>query len=158
MKLKITVFALLLLPCVISGMEQSVTYNAKSLVGAIHKQDIPTIQQILQANPNTVNPDTSMPIAPLREAALTGNTEIITLLLDAGSLVDPADSYDITPLMMAALNGKTDAVKLLIKRGANVNAKDKSNQSVLNYVQFGGATNAAQNAGLTQLLKEAGAQ
>lgn len=139
-------------------MQSPVQANAKSLVSAIHNNDIAQVKQILQANPHSVNPDTSMPIAPLREAALSGNTQIITLLLDAGSPVDPADSYDLTPLMMASLNGQVDAVKLLIARGANVKAKDKSNQSVLNYVQFGGTTNAAQKAELTQILQDAGAQ
>lgn len=158
MKLKIAIF-LLILPVITYGMQpQPVQPTAKSLVAAIHKSDIPQIRQILLANPLSVNADATMPVAPLREAALGGNLEIINALLDAGSPADPADSYDITPLMMAALNGHIDAVKLLISRGANVNAKDKSNQSVLNYVQFGGATNAAQKAELTRILIEAGAR
>lgn len=157
MKYKIAIL-LLLLPAITYNMQQPVQANAKSLIGAIHKNDIPAIKQILQINPNAVNPDASMPIAPLREAALGPNADIINLLLDAGSPVDPADSYDITPLMMAALNGQIETVKLLIKRGANVNAKDKSNQSVLMYVQFGGATNATQKAELTRILQEAGAK
>lgn len=157
MKFKIAII-LLLIPAVTYNMQQPGQTNAKSLVGAIHTNNTAQVKQILEANPNAVNPDTSMPIAPLREAALGGNTDIITLLLDAGSPVDPADSYDITPLMMASLNGQIDAAKLLISRGANVNAKDKSNQSVLHYVQFGGATNAAQKAELTRILHEAGAK
>lgn len=157
MKFKIAI-SFLLIPSIAYNMQQPALNNAKSLVTAIHNQDAAKIKQILQSNPNAIKPDASMPLAPLREAALGGNLQIINMLLDAGSPVDPADSYDITPLMMAALQGKIDAVKLLIAHGANVNAKDKSGQSVLSYVQFGGATNPAQKAELTRILKEAGAQ
>ena len=112
-------------------MQQPAQNNSKALFAAIHQSDASRVRQLLNTNPSLVNTDPSIGIAPLREAAVSGNTEIIQSLLDAGSPVDPEDSYDLTPLMMAAFGGHLDAIKLLISHGANVNAKDKSNQSVL---------------------------
>lgn len=157
MKYKIAIFLLFLTTSPVLSMQQPALNNSKALFAAIHQSDASRVKQLLNANPSLVNTDPSIGIAPLREAAVSGNTEIIQSLLDASSPVDPEDSYDLTPLMMAALGGHLDAIKLLISRGANVNAKDKSNQSVLDYVQFGGGTNAAQKAETTRILKEAGA-
>lgn len=134
---------------------------ADALLKAVHGGNAQEVAELIKKSPNPkelVNLMPSAGMAILREAALSNNVAIVNSLLDAGAEVDAKDSYNLTPLMMAALNGNKDAMITLIRRGANVNAKDAGGQSVLNYVQFGGATNAQQKAELTKILTDAGAR
>jgi len=90
-------------------------------------------------------------VPALHNAAATGDTALITSLLNSGE-------YDvnmlggtpgITPLMYAVANDQPNAVRLLLERGADINKRDKDHNNVLFY--------AAHNTGLTRLLIEKGA-
>jgi ankyrin repeat protein len=59
--------------------------------------------------------------SPLQEAAaLSGNTEVIVLLLDAGADVNEATSAGATPVSIAAGAGNLAALDLLLARGGDV--------------------------------------
>jgi hypothetical protein len=55
----------------------------------------------------------------LLEAAETGNTEIVALLLDAGADVNTQNVVGWTALMKAAFHGHTEVVRLLLHHRAN---------------------------------------
>lgn len=53
-------------------------------------------------------------------AAATGNTQIIEMLIEEGAEVDALDENYETASMHAARAGRVDAMKLLSRRGANI--------------------------------------
>ncbi len=57
---------------------------------------------------------------PLHSAALTGDTNTLTRLLNEGADVNAKDNYGRTPLSLAAYRGKTDVAELLISKGADI--------------------------------------
>ena len=72
----------------------------------------------------------------LHVAAKTGNTTILSQLLDIGVPVDIRTSeannvFGLTSLHVAAKCGQLDAVDLLVKKGACVNAREADGQSPL---------------------------
>uniref|UniRef100_A0A8C7DYT9 Caskin-2-like n=1 Tax=Oncorhynchus kisutch TaxID=8019 RepID=A0A8C7DYT9_ONCKI len=64
-------------------------------------------------------PDTVF--SALHHAALTGTTELLSLLLEAQATVDIKDINGMRPLHYAAWQGKADSVLLLLRAGASVN-------------------------------------
>jgi ankyrin repeat protein len=69
--------------------------------------------------------------ALLRSASLSGDANMIRLLLDHGANVNAVDPLGRTALMHAVVSDvlPLDAVKLLIERGADINAKSQHAQS-----------------------------
>lgn len=68
---------------------------------------------------------------PLHEAAFSGNTEVVSLLLAYKADPNARDNQGETPLHCAARYGYMEVVKLLLAHGADVNAKDKSKRTPL---------------------------
>lgn len=60
---------------------------------------------------------------PIHEAALTGDVELMEMLIDNGADVDARDVHGYTPLLLAIQEGNTDIAKTLIANGADVNAR-----------------------------------
>lgn len=68
-----------------------------------------------------VNYQDSDGFSALHHAALSGNSELISLLLEAQATVDIKDSNGMRPLHYAAWQGKPEPVRLLLRGGASVN-------------------------------------
>ena len=93
----------------------------------------------------------------LHLAALGGNLQIVTLLIEAGANID-AIGYSYTPLMIAAEAGDVEMVRLLIKSGANVNISNYYENDELfkpNTALMAASSNG--HSEVAQLLIEAGA-
>uniref|UniRef100_A0A672H0C9 Caskin-2-like n=1 Tax=Salarias fasciatus TaxID=181472 RepID=A0A672H0C9_SALFA len=74
----------------------------------------------------------------LHHAALTGTTELLSLLLDAQAQVDVKDVNGMRPLHYAAWQGKADSVLLLLRAGASVNSPSHDGQIPLHLsAQYG---------------------
>jgi cytohesin len=81
------------------------------------------------ANPNLRNKTGS---TPLHDAALSGNKEVIEMLLARGADVSAQDSESkSTPLHYAASFGRLEAVRTLVEHGADVSAKDSKGRTAL---------------------------
>ncbi|XP_076855882.1 caskin-2 isoform X2 [Brachyhypopomus gauderio] len=74
----------------------------------------------------------------LHHAALTGTTELLSLLLEAQAMVDIKDSNGMRPLHYAAWRGKADCVLMLLRAGASVNGASQDGQTPLHLAaQYG---------------------
>nr|XP_055041041.1 caskin-2-like isoform X6 [Misgurnus anguillicaudatus] len=74
----------------------------------------------------------------LHHAALTGTTELLSLLLEAQVVVDIKDSNGMRPLHYAAWQGKADSVLMLLRAGAAVNGTSHDGQIPLHLAaQYG---------------------
>ena len=76
----------------------------------------------------------------LFNAARSGDTETIRLLLKKGADINAKDNGGNTALMLAALEGRTDVVKLLLDKGADVNAKNNGDFTALGSARVLGYT------------------
>ncbi|XP_052333746.1 caskin-2-like isoform X2 [Oncorhynchus keta] len=84
-----------------------VTYNKTKLLGSTKRLNI--------------NYQDLDGFSALHHAALTGTTELLSLLLEAQATVDIKDINGMRPLHYAAWQGKADSVLLLLRAGASVN-------------------------------------
>uniref|UniRef100_A0AAR2JNX4 CASK interacting protein 2 n=1 Tax=Pygocentrus nattereri TaxID=42514 RepID=A0AAR2JNX4_PYGNA len=74
----------------------------------------------------------------LHHAALTGTTDLLSLLLEAQAMVDIKDSNGMRPLHYAAWQGKADSVLMLLRAGASVNGASQDGQIPLHLAaQYG---------------------
>ncbi|XP_053709028.1 caskin-1-like isoform X3 [Synchiropus splendidus] len=67
-------------------------------------------------------------LSPLHHAALSGNKELISLLLEAQAAVDIKDNKGMRPLHYAAWQGRTEPMKMLLKSGSSVNGQSDEGQ------------------------------
>ncbi len=81
--------------------------------------DIDNVRLLLEGG---VNPYSNL-VCPLSVAVMSGNLEIVELLLLNGANVDgndPKDHESLTPLMFAANRGDLEVSQLLVQHGADV--------------------------------------
>jgi len=64
-------------------------------------------------------------MAPIHDAALTGNLRRVRTLLNQGVPVNSRDGHGLTPLHMATNAGRLNIVQELLRRGARVNPRSK---------------------------------
>ncbi|KAM9793060.1 LOW QUALITY PROTEIN: uncharacterized protein ACB057_011640 [Neosynchiropus ocellatus] len=112
----------------------------QELLQAVKTEDLLTAQRILQrprpgkakllgaAKRVNVNIQDADGLSPLHHAALSGNKELISLLLEAQAAVDIKDNKGMRPLHYAAWQGKTEPMKMLLKSGSSVNGQSDEGQ------------------------------
>ncbi|XP_051571575.1 caskin-2-like isoform X5 [Myxocyprinus asiaticus] len=122
----------------------------QDLLQAVKNGDLATTQKLLtkvkasrskllgstkRLNINYQDPDG---FSALHHAALTGTTELLSLLLEAQAVVDIKDSNGMRPLHYAAWQGKADSVLMLLRTGAAVNGASHDGQIPLHLAsQYG---------------------
>ncbi|KAE8300394.1 Caskin-1 CASK-interacting protein 1 [Larimichthys crocea] len=112
----------------------------QELLQAVKTEDLLTAQRLLQrprpgkakllgaAKRVNVNIQDADGLSPLHHAALSGNKELIALLLEAQAAVDIKDHKGMRPLHYAAWQGKTEPMKMLLKAGSSVNGQSDEGQ------------------------------
>uniref|UniRef100_A0A8C7N1Z8 CASK interacting protein 1 n=1 Tax=Oncorhynchus kisutch TaxID=8019 RepID=A0A8C7N1Z8_ONCKI len=110
----------------------------QELLQAVKTEDLLTVQKLLQrpgkakllgsAKRVNVNFQDTDGFAPLHHAALSGNLELISLLLESQATVDIRDQKGMRPLHYAAWQGKAEPMKMLLKSGSSVNGQSDEGQ------------------------------
>jgi hypothetical protein len=98
--------------------ERLPTDETTALYSAVYAQRIEAVKLLLvhHADPNVGKQG----ITPLSEAAGSGNTQIMTLLLDAGADVNGKSLLGLTALTRACAKCQLEAARLLVARGAEL--------------------------------------
>ena len=77
-------------------------------------------------------------MSSIHEVAMTGNTEILQLLIDNGINLNLKDSKGLRPLHYAAWQGRTEPVYILLRHGAHVNDQSLTGDTPLHFAsQYG---------------------
>uniref|UniRef100_A0A8C4WDE2 CASK interacting protein 1 n=1 Tax=Gopherus evgoodei TaxID=1825980 RepID=A0A8C4WDE2_9SAUR len=112
----------------------------QELMQAVKAEDVGTVQKLLQrpkpgkakllgsAKKVNVNFQDTDGFSALHHAALNGNTELISLLLEAQAAVDIKDNKGMRPLHYAAWQGKKEPMKMVLKAGSAVNVQSDEGQ------------------------------
>ncbi|XP_078096015.1 caskin-1 [Mustelus asterias] len=112
----------------------------QELLQAVKTEDVPAVQKLLQrpkqgkakllgsAKRVNVNFQDLDGFSALHHAALNGNTELISLLIEAQATVDIKDNKAMRPLHYAAWQGKADPMKMLLKAGSSLNSQSDEGQ------------------------------
>ncbi|XP_066833455.1 caskin-1 isoform X2 [Anser cygnoides] len=112
----------------------------QELVQAVKAEDVAAVQKLLQrpkpgkakllgsAKRVNVNFQDTDGFSALHHAALNGNTELISLLLEAQAAVDIKDNKGMRPLHYAAWQGKKEPMKMVLKAGSSVNIPSDEGQ------------------------------
>jgi ankyrin repeat protein len=91
---------------------------------------------------------------PIVWAAMTGSSDCLRVLLDAGAEVDARGGNGETALMWAVSKGRRDCMAVLLAAGADIKACDSSGMTVAMWAAHCGAN---KDASLIDALVEAGA-
>ncbi|MGI9178065.1 MAG: acyltransferase family protein, partial [Pirellulales bacterium] len=101
------------------------------LAGGILADDVVVTRSALAGTPDLSSRDPLTGVPPLVLAAMGGNAEIVTLLLDAGAATDGTGRDGSTPLHGAAFMGYADVARLLLDRGANATVRNNAGRTAL---------------------------
>lgn len=120
------------------------------LIQAVKSGDVATVQRLLakvRTSKNkllgstkrlNVNYQDSDGFSALHHAALSGNSELLLLLLETQAAVDIKDGNGMRPLHYAAWQGQPEPVRLLLRAAASVNAASNDGQIPLHLAaQYG---------------------
>ena len=105
---------------------------------AINKGEYEAAELLTRKGKTDVNRVAPEGYTPLMYAVLTGDINMVRLLLRLGASVDKTDAltYNTTPLFMAAKRGYADICRLLIDAGADVSKLDMYGNSILYFTKF----------------------
>ncbi|SDZ43165.1 ankyrin repeat domain-containing protein [Bacillus sp. 166amftsu] len=114
----------------------------EKITNAAMNGDMPTIQEILNENPDLVNTFSQDGWTPLHLASYFGKEEAARLLLSLGADIHARakNSNENMPLHAAVANKQVKLVELLIKNGADINAKQSGGWTSLHEAALLGNT------------------
>lgn len=118
----------------IKNIDHQNNIGATALVMAASSSDLEYTRELLKrgANPNIKFNKREFSI--LMDAAMEGNLELITMLLEHGANINTTDNTGKSALHYSCIEGHLKVTELLISKGAQKNLKDLNNLSCLDYL------------------------
>lgn len=110
---------------------------------AVKQNDAVKVKEILEGNgSNTtisgsssgtidINAEDDNGVTALIEACISGNEEIVKMLLEAGCPAQPAAGFKHSPLRGATVCGQSHLIPILLEKGADPNALSDGKRSAL---------------------------
>ena len=103
------------------------------LMVAAQWRRLDVVRFLLDNGADTTALDASNARTALMHACLSGSTQCVRLLLQAGAQVNAKDSFGMTALMMAATTGELDMVRCLVRAGADICGQDEWGYTALDW-------------------------
>uniref|UniRef100_A0A3B3WC81 SAM domain-containing protein n=1 Tax=Poecilia mexicana TaxID=48701 RepID=A0A3B3WC81_9TELE len=95
------------------------------------------VKDILEEDPAQVNSSNQDGASPLMMAAVSGQLEVVQLMVEKKADIDKQDSvHGWTALMQATYHGNKDIVKYLLSQGADVNLRAKNGYTAFDLVML----------------------
>ncbi|XP_051909665.1 ankyrin repeat and SAM domain-containing protein 6-like isoform X1 [Hippocampus zosterae] len=95
------------------------------------------VKEILEEDPTQVNSSNQEGASPLMMAAVSGQLEVVHLMVDKKADVNKQDGvHGWTALMQATYHGNKDVVKYLLSQGADVNLRAKNGYTAFDLVML----------------------
>ncbi len=98
---------------------------------AVKENDVAKVNEILQKKIIDINLEDENGITALIEACISGNEEIVQILLDAGCPAQPAKGFKHSPIRGATVCGHAHLIPILLKHGADPNSLSDGNRTPL---------------------------
>ena len=109
-------------------------YGFTRLAEACEDANLELIRELLEKDPEAIEVPEFAGNRPLQIAALNGNAEVVTILIDHGCQIDCANGDKDTPLIDAAENGHLEVIKLLLAAGVDPLRQNLKGQQALDVV------------------------
>uniref|UniRef100_A0A3P8SGI7 Ankyrin repeat and sterile alpha motif domain containing 6 n=1 Tax=Amphiprion percula TaxID=161767 RepID=A0A3P8SGI7_AMPPE len=95
------------------------------------------VKEILEEDPAQVNSSNQEGASPLMMAAVSGQLEVVQLMVEKNADIDKQDGvHGWTALMQATYHGNKDIVKYLLSQGADVNLRAKNGYTAFDLVML----------------------
>ncbi|XP_030612511.1 ankyrin repeat and SAM domain-containing protein 6 isoform X2 [Archocentrus centrarchus] len=95
------------------------------------------VKEILEEDPAQVNLSNQEGATPLMMAAVSGQLEVVQLMVEKNADIDKQDGvHGWTALMQATYHGNKDIVKYLLSQGADVNLRAKNGYTAFDLVML----------------------
>ncbi|CAL8311970.1 unnamed protein product [Merluccius merluccius] len=95
------------------------------------------VKEILEEDPAQVNSSNQEGASPLMMAAVSGQLEVVQLMVEKNADIDKQDGvHGWTALMQATYHGNKDVVKYLLSQGADVNLRAKNGYTAFDLVML----------------------
>jgi uncharacterized protein len=114
----------LLLVVAAAGVARADDYDGNPALAA-RDNDAAAVRAILAGGTGNPNETDEQSRTALHYAALSGNNEIVAVLIKAGANLNVTDSLGNTPLHMAADRSQTEAAELLLASGAKIDPQNR---------------------------------
>ena len=126
---------------------------------AVEDNNVAAVKAVLLSNNEAdadINVEDEHGVTALIKACISGNAEIVRLLLDAGCPAQPTAPFRHTPLRGAAVCGNARLVPLLLRSGADPNAASEGRRTPLMGACFlrGGVDGGKSAACVAALLED----
>ncbi len=97
----------------------AISSQSQDVFEAVKSNDLTKVKALVIADPQVVNARDNTGRTPLHYAAMSGNAEVIKILLKRGAMPSASNKSGYTPLVYAANGGFKEAVNLLLDNGAD---------------------------------------
>uniref|UniRef100_A0AAX7TEV1 SAM domain-containing protein n=1 Tax=Astatotilapia calliptera TaxID=8154 RepID=A0AAX7TEV1_ASTCA len=126
-------FPLLILTCFFADDER----RRPDVLSALKLGNSQLVKEILEEDPAQVNLSNQEGATPLMMAAVSGQLEVVQLMVEKNADIDKQDGvHGWTALMQATYHGNKDIVKYLLNQGADVNLRAKNGYTAFDLVML----------------------
>ncbi len=122
-------------------IETKYNHDVTPLLYATAYEQIGIVKELLALNANIHARDTYFANTPLMLACLTGNIEIVTLLLEHGAEINIENNFGLTPFFIAIEQNNEELISLLLAHNVDIHQENYHNTTSLMVASFFGNLN-----------------